>query len=191
MASPAPCIYVVRCNYDDPSTEEAWNRWYNGPKLEEMLSKPMFLGGQRFRAVGLEQTVSYLAVWHLEGPGAFETQEYKESWGFKEWADHIIDWSRDLYEPADDDEAVSLAVPTGHQLVARAFRVDEVDRSLVPDAVWLRSIGLDRTWPRFASQILEAPNAAEVVPVADRAPAGALVWETAWEPLIEYQPAPG
>src|SRR5712692_10411375 len=90
-------VYAVRCNFSRPDLEQAWHAWYSGPKLVEMMTHPLFLSGQRYRASGLDQRVIYLAAWVVESPAAFETPQYRASWGFADWAPHITDWSRDLF----------------------------------------------------------------------------------------------
>ena len=62
-----------------------------------MMTHPLFLSGQRYRASGLDQRVIYLAAWVVESPAAFETPQYRASWGFADWAPHITDWSRNLF----------------------------------------------------------------------------------------------
>src|SRR5476651_1913577 len=54
--------YVVRCNFSDPEKEQAWNDWYSGPKLKQMLDKPYFLTVQRYRRVSGTGR-NYLAFW--------------------------------------------------------------------------------------------------------------------------------
>jgi hypothetical protein len=68
-------VYIVRCNFSDPGKEQAWNEWYNGPKMAQMLAKPLFLTCQRFRlASGTGR--KYLTLWTLQSPQAFETPDY-------------------------------------------------------------------------------------------------------------------
>src|ERR1700733_14505703 len=66
-------VYAVRCNFARPDLEAAWNQWYSGPKLDEMLAKPLFLSVQRFAATSLDQSRRYLALWLVASPDAFTT----------------------------------------------------------------------------------------------------------------------
>lgn len=66
-------VYAVRCNFADAELEDKWNAWYSGPKLAEMMTHPLFLSGQRYRAAGLDETIKYLALWVVESPDAFTT----------------------------------------------------------------------------------------------------------------------
>jgi hypothetical protein len=75
-------VYLVRCNFSRPDLEERWHAWYSGPKLAEMMT-------------------AWLAAWVVESPQAFETPEYKASWGFVDWAPYITDWSRNLFRGPD------------------------------------------------------------------------------------------
>ena len=72
-------VYIVRCNFTEPAKEQAWNAWYSGPKIEQMLGKPYFRTCQRFRiAAGTGR--KYLALWTLQSPDAFKTAEYTSDW---------------------------------------------------------------------------------------------------------------
>ena len=69
-----------------------------------MLRKPHFRTCQRFkRAAGRGR--DYLALWMLQSPDAFRTEQYTTDWGFFEWAPYITDWSRDLFDGGDTPEA--------------------------------------------------------------------------------------
>ena len=52
-------VYIVRCNFNEPAKEQAWNAWYSGPKIAQMLAKPHFRSCQRFaRTSGSGRIVS-------------------------------------------------------------------------------------------------------------------------------------
>jgi hypothetical protein len=144
-------VYVVRCNFNEPAKEAAWNAWYSGPKIVQMLAKPHFRTCQRFRrAAGSGR--DYLALWTLQSPDAFQTKEYTTDWGFFEWQPHITDWSRDLFDAGATPEA-AFAVPTDGALQAVSFDGMSADdaRAAVsqvpPEVMWLPVIGLDRHTP--------------------------------------------
>ena len=143
-------VYIVRCNFNAPGKEQAWNDWYSGPKIADMLAKPHFLSCQRFRrAAGMGR--DYLALWTLATPDAFKTAQYSSDWGFFEWERHVADWSRDLFDGGDrvtrdfavarDDalEAVSFDGMTAKEADAARFEA--------PGMMWLPVIGLDRHTP--------------------------------------------
>lgn len=162
-------VYSVRCNFNQPDLEDAWNDWYNGPKLKQMLAKPMFLSGQRLKACGMNQRRQYLALWVLESPEAFKTPEYTSDWGFFEWAPHIIDWSRDLYGPTGDDATDRFAVEPGETLYLAAFEGLSMDEAAEiqgrisakrPGVTWMRSVGLDQHSPMLGLMRLRAGEAA-------------------------------
>lgn len=149
-------VYSVRCNFKNAELENVWNEWYSGPKLVQMLAKPMFISGQRFRARGLNQRRQYLALWVVESPDAFKTKEYTSDWGFFEWAPHIGDWSRDLYGPPDRDPAEMFAVAPDERLYLASFEELLAEEASVilariepkrPGVTWLRSVGLDQHSP--------------------------------------------
>jgi hypothetical protein len=159
-------VYAVRCNFARPELEERWNAWYGGPKLAEMVTQPLFLSGQRYRAAGLDVTITYLALWVVESPEAFTTPVYKKNWGFAEWAPHITDWSRNLYRGPAGDASDLLDVPPGGALYFAAFdgvpeaeaearrRALEAKRG---DVAWMPVAGLDRSVPAIG--FLKIPDA--------------------------------
>jgi hypothetical protein len=148
-----PVIYIVRCNFTDPAQEAAWNAWYSGPKIAQMLAQPYFLSCQRFRRVEGEGR-DYLALWTLQSPDALATPEYKAQWGFSEWTPLVTDWSRDLFD-ADRLPAAIFAVAQ-----AGGLHVISFDGMTPEDAIaartamdiprgmmWFPAIGLDRHTP--------------------------------------------
>jgi hypothetical protein len=160
-------VYVVRCNFNEPAKEAAWNAWYSGPKIAQMLAKPHFRTCQRFRrAAGHGR--DYLALWTLSSPDAFKTQEYTSDWGFFEWERHITNWSRDLFDAGDTPET-AFAVPVDGSLQMVSFDgMSEDDArngaAQVPAEMKLLPIaGLDRHTPLMGLRPLpdaaSAPNA--------------------------------
>lgn len=147
-------VYIVRCNFIAPAKEAAWNAWYSGPKIAQMLTKPHFRSCQRFhRTAGAGR--NYLALWTLTTPEAFQTAAYKADWGFSEWTPDIADWSRDLFD-GGDAETPDFAVGAGGALSVIAFdglsadQADAARRELAPsrpDTMWLPIAGLDRHTP--------------------------------------------
>jgi hypothetical protein len=186
-------VYAVRCNFADPAREDAWNAWYSGPKLAEMLRKPHFLAVQRFAAAALDTRRKYLALWLVASPDAFTTEEYRKDWGFFEWTAAIRDWSRDLYRSdraVDDplfavepDEALVVAAFDGVAAdVARAAR--EQAQGARPGMEWFEAVGLDRHAPilgleKVAAADAVAPSAGPAAPV-----------ETLFRPLTRPLRAP-
>ena len=167
-------VYIVRCNFTEPAKEQAWNAWYSGPKIAQMLAKPHFRTCQRFtRTSGSGR--DYLALWTLQSPDAFKTEQYTTDWGFFEWAPYITDWSRDLFDGGDAPEA-DFAVPAQGALAGRVVRRHEprtrrdARRGAIatshPDMMWLPVIGLDRHTPTDrASRVARCRRAA--APSAD------------------------
>jgi hypothetical protein len=169
-------VYVVRCNFNDPGREQAWNEWYSGPKIAQMLAKPHFRTCQRFRRSSGPGR-NYLALWTLESPDAFQTEQYTTDWGFFEWAPHITDWSRDLFDGGDAPEA-AFAVATQGALDVVAFdgmSLDEANAARgatarpAPDMVWLPVIGLDRHTPLIGLRPLRSGGSQGTVyrPICD------------------------
>jgi hypothetical protein len=147
-------VYIVRCNFTDPTKEQAWNAWYSGPKIEQMLAKPYFRTCQRFRQVSGTGR-NYLALWTVQSPAAFEAVEYTSDWGFSEWAPYITDWSRDLFDGGATTQRAFAVAPAGSLLVvsfdgmgdAQAEAARALITSSEPDMMWLPVVGLDRHTP--------------------------------------------
>ena len=183
-------IYAVRCNFNHPDLEQAWNDWYSGPKLRQMLAKPFFLSGQRFAAVDLDTTRKYLALWSVESPDAFTTSEYRSDWGFFEWTPYIIDWSRDLYLARNGDSAGAVEVPSDGALYLMSFdglSAEEAERARAhlaasrPDVQWLTAVGLDKHSPLLG--LLATPSATwrPATPLAELG-----VHETLYRPVSAF-----
>lgn len=163
-------VYIVRCNFTEPEKEQAWNAWYNGPKISQMLAKPYFRTCQRFR-IALGSGRKYLALWTLQSPEAFSTEEYTADWGFFEWAPYIVDWSRDLFDGRPAPEA-RFAVPTDgslHTVTFDAMSEDEANTERVaiarrePEMMWLPAAGLDRHTPLIGLQPLPDPSSSRLL----------------------------
>ena len=154
-------VYVVRCNFNEPAKEHAWNAWYSGPKIAQMLAKPHFRSCQRFARMSGSGR-NYLALWTLQSPDAFKTEQYTTDWGFFVWAPHITDWSRDLFDGGDTPEQ-SFAVPAQGGLHIVSFDGASPDEAAAaraavatsqPDMMWLPVIGLDRHTPIMGVRVL-------------------------------------
>lgn len=93
-------LYMVECDFDDPAQEDAWNAWYSGEKLDELLSNPGFTATQRFHAV-TPRKAAYLAVHSVRDADVFLTAEYKAGGGgrFGDWPPALMtNWSRRLFD---------------------------------------------------------------------------------------------
>jgi hypothetical protein len=161
-------VYIVRCRFTEPSREQAWNAWYSGPKIEQMLAQPHFRSCQRFRrAAGTGR--DYLTVWTVESPRALDSPRYKAQWGFAEWTPHITDWSRDLFDGGASETSLAVA-PDGALAVVAFDRMSDADAAAAraevaradPAMMWLPAVGLDRHTPMIGLR-----------PLADGASAGA------------------
>jgi hypothetical protein len=184
-------LYAVRCNFTDPAQEAAWNAWYGGAKMDEMLGLPHFISVQRYEALALDTRRKYLALWRIATPAAMESREYRAQWGFAQWTSLVGDWSRDLYRgPAEIDAA--LDVQPGEALYYAAFEGDgsggRDDRARMarerPHAIWLEAIGLDRR--AVAVGVAKHPESWRPAPL-ERAPVG--FSETLLRPISARRPA--
>jgi hypothetical protein len=156
--------YIVRCNFTAPEKEQAWNDWYSGPKIEQMLAKPHFRTCQRFRRQAGGGR-NYLALWTLQTPEAFQTREYKSDWGFFEWERYVTDWSRDLFDGGDAPEQAFAVAPDGALRVVAFDGMDAGDARAAsaaiaasePAMLWLPVVGLDRHTPLIGLAPLSGP----------------------------------
>jgi hypothetical protein len=157
-------IYIVRCNFTAPEREAAWNGWYSGPKIAQMLEKPHFQTCQRFRrASGAGR--DYLALWTATSPEALTTREYRSQWGFADWQQYITDWSRDLFDGGERSSS-DFAVEPGGALRVASFDGLSAEAAgaasrLNPDLMWLPVIGLDRHTPLIGLRPLPPAAPAE------------------------------
>jgi hypothetical protein len=170
-------VYIVRCNFTRPDKEDAWNAWYSGPKIKQMLAKPYFRTCQRFRlASGTGR--NYLTLWMLESPDAFSTPQYTSDWGFFEWAPYISDWSRDLFD-ATHAQPHAFNVPGAGALhvisfdglseaEAKANAKDTIPGPADPDMLWLPVVGLDRHTPMIGMRVLGAASRSSWDPLQAR-----------------------
>jgi hypothetical protein len=179
-------LYVVRCNFTRPDLEAAWNAWYGGDKVRQLLGKPMFRAVQRFRlAAGSGR--DYVALWQVASPQAFDTSEYQADWGFSQWRPYIVDWSRDLFD-ARTAGAADLAVPIDGALRLISFdgmdgaRAEAAQAALADaaDTMWFPCAGLDRHTPLLGLRVFA--DVAAVSPLQSL-PAG--VQAGVYRPLAE------
>lgn len=166
-------LYIAECRFTDPVREAAWNEWYGGRRLDELLSVPGFRTSQRFKAV--TPVVSpYLAIHSIDGVEVFARAEYRamSGGGFQEWQRDIADWRRNLFTGLD----VAPAVATDEYLAMTDRATEVVDRSCIR-FIWLTNAGLDRSVPlrgiarvgsRLAKQMIvhPEPGIAIYVPLA-------------------------
>ncbi len=187
------CVYIVRCNFTEPAREQAWNAWYSGPKIEQMLAQPYFLTCQRFRlAAGRGR--DYLTMWTVESPQALATPRYTAQWGFAEWTPYIAHWSRDLFDGGVVSEQAFAVAPGGALAVVAFDRLSEREAGAArdavaptePDMMWLPVIGLDRHTPMIGLR-----------PLADLASAGprrdggdARIQRAVYRPITRLYTAP-
>jgi hypothetical protein len=185
-------VYIVRCNFSDPNKEWAWNDWYSGPKIKQMLAKPFFRTGQRFR-MDSGTGRNYLAIWLLDSPEAFNTKEYTSDWGFFEWRPYIIDWNRDLFDSDGRVDAEFAVLAEGALQVVSfdACSAAEADAAraaaakALPGVMWFPSIGLDRHTPLIGLRPLSDITASSLS--SEPLPAG--VQEAIYRPISAFHRA--
>jgi hypothetical protein len=182
--------YIVRCNFTAPAHEAAWNAWYSGPKIPQMLSKPYFRTCQRFRRVAGSGR-DYLALWTLTSPKGMTTPEYTAQWGFREWEQYVTDWSRDLFDGGASSER-DFAVAKDGALDAVSFDGASADVAAasrasiapsLPDMMWLPMAGLDRHTPVIGLRVLGDLASSALPPRAGETG----IQEALYRPIVEQQ----
>lgn len=101
-------LYMVECRFTDPAREAAWNAWYGGERLGELLAVPGFLTSQRF--ISLTHAGNYyLTVHSIRDMAVFQCPEYKAMGGgaFKGYQDCITDWTRRFFTGVNVAPAVT------------------------------------------------------------------------------------
>jgi hypothetical protein len=101
---------MVECDFADPAQEDAWNHWYSGEKLDELLANPGFVATQRFKAV-TPRKAAYLAIHSIRSADVFSTPTYKASGGgrFGDWdAALMTNWSRRLFDGVAESPDVGM-----------------------------------------------------------------------------------
>jgi len=105
---------------------------------------------------------TYLTLWTVQSPEAFETPEYKSDWGFFAWAPYVTAWSRDVFDSRFAPEAAFAVSLTGSLHVVSCDGMSEdaacAARAVIarsyPQMLWLPVVGLDRSCPVIGLQPL-------------------------------------
>ena len=179
--------YIVRCNFTEPAQEDAWNAWYSGPKIAQMLAKPHSARASAFAAQWAPAAITSRCGRSRRQKG-WRRRRYRAQWGFREWEAYVTDWSRDLFDGGAATE-MAFAVPRDGALHAVSF--DGVDRdeagaarstlaASLPDMMWLSIIGLDRHTPLIGLRPLPDLAASRL---PDRGASGK-IQEAIYRPII-------
>lgn len=130
-------LYMVECRFNDPSREAAWNHWYGGERLGELLAVPGFLTSQRFIAATRPGNY-YLTVHSISSMAVFECAEYKAMGGgaFKGYQGCITDWVRRFFSGLD----VAPNVAMNERLAVRDAGRAAVAGCPLPFA-WMQPVG--------------------------------------------------
>ncbi len=151
-------IYTVECAFIDPARENAWNAYYNGEKLEALLSLPGFRASQRFRAI-TDTPAPYLAVHSIRDAAVLDQTDYRAMGGgtFGGWDDLVTNWHRNLFagmEAAPEVSAEDCLVVLDDPAMAH--------EAPGADFAWLDIVGLDRTTTRRGLAIVDRGTGASL-----------------------------
>lgn len=100
-----PPVLLVVDSRIDPAVEEAWNAWYDGVHLPEVLACPHFEAGARYVSEA-DGERAYLAVYSLSTAAALDTPEFAGARGWGAFADKVRFTTR-VYTRCDKGAAES------------------------------------------------------------------------------------
>jgi hypothetical protein len=137
-------LYMVECAFSDAAHEQAWNDYYSGQKLDQVLAVPGFRTSQRFKSIS-DNAAPYFAIHTIDSPEVLLGEFYRSRGGGSfdaTYQPYIRNWKRRLYTGLDR----ALAIPK-NELLAVSDRPEESTAASV-DFIWLTAAGLDSSVPR-------------------------------------------
>ena len=137
-------LYMVECAFSDPAREQAWNDYYSGRKLDEVLSVPGFRTSQRFKAIGAS-SAPYLAIHSVDSLEVLTNGAYRSAGGGSfdpGFQPAIINWRRSFYDGLARAPAIA-----DDELIAVCDQPDQV-KGVAVDFIWLTAAGLEASAPR-------------------------------------------
>jgi uncharacterized protein DUF4286 len=93
---------MVKVDFAEPAREAEFNEWYDKVHVPELLALPGFNKAWRMkvapdsRSLG-EPGQTYIAVYDIDSPAAFDQRTGRPSWDGK-WGAYIRNWARTFYE---------------------------------------------------------------------------------------------
>ena len=92
---------MVKVDFSEPARESEFNTWYNEVHVPELLSLPGFIRAWRLQVEPDSRTLgdtgqTYIAVYEIESPAAFDLRAGRVSWDGK-WGPYIKNWARTFY----------------------------------------------------------------------------------------------
>ena len=146
-----PMIYMVEMDFRNTAREHDWHTWYLSHTAKLVRTVPGFRATQRFRAI-TETASPWLALHEVEGPGVFESAEYKANGGPAStgiWQKEHTNWYRNLFDGIEHTPAVAM---DAHLLMAEGAVT--IPQPFAGMLTWLDSAGLDRTAERRGIAVL-------------------------------------
>ena len=174
---------MVECSFNDPKHEDDWNRYYSGPKLDQVLAVPGFRTSQRFIALD-DLPGRYLAIHTVASPQVVGGTNYKAGGGgnFAQWQSFITEWKRNLL----DGCVVAPAVPLDQRLLLSDRRPQDLDLRDVP-AIRLVTVGLDQSTPQ---RVIASVGSARAVEIGRAQPGAFRVYKPMMEQRTELPGKP-
>lgn len=157
-------LYMVECGFSDPAREQAWNDYYSGRKLDEVLAAPGFRTSQRFKAI-IVSPAPYLAIHTVDSLEVFKDAAYLSRGGgrFDQiYQPCITNWRRSFYNGIDRAPAIAE-----DELLALSDHPDQV-KDVAVDFIWLAAAGLDALAPRRGIARIDRQQADQIAKMHGR-----------------------
>lgn len=87
-------LYIVRSQFAEPTLENAWNEWYTGIHIPEMLSVPGIVTATRYRELAVQH--QYVAMYEIEDLTVFSHDRYLEIAGWHDWLPYLSNWTKSI-----------------------------------------------------------------------------------------------
>ena len=151
-------LYIVECAFSDPEQEQAWNDYYSGRKLDEVLAVPGFRTSQRFKAIGVHPS-PYFAIHTVDSIEVLISDAYRNRGGGRFdalYQPYITHWRRSFYSGLARAPAFAK-----DELLAVSDRPEKIT-DVALSFIWLTAAGLDTAVPRRGIAWVQQSQAREL-----------------------------
>ncbi|OGA35446.1 MAG: hypothetical protein A3G80_15320 [Betaproteobacteria bacterium RIFCSPLOWO2_12_FULL_62_13b] len=88
-------LFTIRVDIA-PEHEQAFNEWYSGIHVPELLALPGFISARRYRAI--EGAPRFFTLYEIAEPGVLHSEGFQKVRGFYQFTPHISNFARNVYE---------------------------------------------------------------------------------------------
>ncbi|ADO49514.1 hypothetical protein [[Enterobacter] lignolyticus] len=149
-------LYIVECSYNDPGSEDEWNKFYSEEKLPALVSVPGFSSSQRFRAIK-PGCPAYLAIHTIKDADVLTSDDYRQEGGghFSFGQAYITDWHRNLYEC----EGPAPGISSNEILAVSIWPIGFLETELGCQVLKMQAVGLNKSPEHRVIYVLTRENA--------------------------------